>query len=213
MTSHLHWQSTTSTQSRLLSLPKEILLEIVSSVAIDSNALFPIALLELSQCCKYLYHLVHKDPWRQQTLWPRAFHHRFDTGAIYRRRLHQQMNWQYVLERRCRALNQCKTFAVNPSRIELLDAIDWEVIWDVITEHDQYNIPHLMDYQVHYAAGIAFQLGSYRDREIYPVVLPILSILVNYDFSITRFFTSENTAIVSNELSQFAYNFEADALI
>lgn len=33
------------------------------------------------------------------------------------------------------------------------------------------------------------------------------------DFSITRFFTSENTAIVSNELSQFAYNFEADALI
>ncbi|KAL7308818.1 hypothetical protein PS15m_010964 [Mucor circinelloides] len=216
MTSQLHWQSrptTISNQSRLLSLPKEILLEIISSVAIDSISLFPISLLELSQCCKYLYHLVHKDPWRQQTLWPRAFHHRFDTSAIYRRRLNQQMNWQFVLERRCRALNQCKKFALNSNRIELLDAIDWEVIWDIITEHDQYNIPHLMNYQVHFAAGIAFQLGTYRDREIYPVVLPILSILVNYDFSITRFFTSENTAIVSNELSQFAYNFEADALI
>lgn len=183
MTSQLHWQSrptTISNQSRLLSLPKEILLEIISSVAIDSISLFPISLLELSQCCKYLYHLVHKDPWRQQTLWPRAFHHRFDTSAIYRRRLNQQMNWQFVLERRCRALNQCKKFALNSNRIELLDAIDWEVIWDIITEHDQYNIPHLMNYQVHFAAGIAFQLGTYRDREIYPVVLPILSILVNY---------------------------------
>ncbi|CEP09632.1 hypothetical protein [Parasitella parasitica] len=218
MTSHLHWQSTTTTtinclQSRLLSLPKEILLDIVSSVAIDSNSLFPIALLELSQCCKYLHHLVHKDPWRQQTLWPRAFHHRFDTSAIYRRKLNHKMNWQCILEKRCRALNQCRKFAWNSDRIELLDSIDWEVIWDIITEHDQYNIPHLLNYRVQYAAGIAFQQGSYRDREIYPVVLPILSILVNYDFSITRFFTSENTAIVSNELSQFAYNFEADALI
>lgn len=33
------------------------------------------------------------------------------------------------------------------------------------------------------------------------------------DFTITRFFRKNNEAIVSNELSQFAYNFDADTLI
>jgi hypothetical protein len=119
----------------LLSLPKELLLEIITSVALDPYQLFPTSLLELSQCCKYLYHLVHKDPWRQQTLWPRAFHHRFDTAAIYRRRLHHNLNWQAVLARRCKALYQCRSFAATPSQVEKLNSIDWEVIWDMITEH------------------------------------------------------------------------------
>jgi hypothetical protein len=194
MTGQDHWQFS----CMLLSLPKELLLEIITSVAVDPHQLFPTSLLELSQCCKYLYHLVHKDPWRQRTLWPRAFHHRFDTGAIYRRRLHHNLNWQSVLERRCKALYQCRSFASTPSKVEKLELIDWEVIWDMITEHgnslkpnchfvnltkhilDQYNIPHLLNYQVGLAAGIAFQLGPYRDREVYPVVLPILSLLVNY---------------------------------
>lgn len=45
---------------------------------------------------------------------------------------------------------------------------------------DEYNIPHLINYQVQFAAGIAFQLGPHDDREVYPIVLPILSLLVNY---------------------------------
>ncbi|KAI7891724.1 uncharacterized protein EV154DRAFT_562991 [Mucor mucedo] len=214
MTGHTNWLGHST---RLLSLPKELLLEIITSVALESTnplQIFPTSLIELSQCCKYLYHLVHKDRWRLQTLWPVAFHHTFDTAAIYRRRLNTDLNWQAVLERRCKALYQCRSFAANPNEIERLNTIDWEVIWDMITEHDQYNIPHLLNYQVQFAAGVAFQLGPYRDREVYPVVLPILSLLVNYDFSITRFFyQKDNSSIVSNELSQFAYNFEADALI
>jgi hypothetical protein len=122
----------------LLSLPKELLLEIISSVAVESE-LFPISLIELSTCCKYLYHLVHKDPWRQQTLWPRAFHHRFDTKAIYRRRLNYNLNWQNLYKRRCEALYQCRTFAYNTSKLHLLHTIDWEVIWDMITEHGMYT--------------------------------------------------------------------------
>ncbi|KAI9345100.1 hypothetical protein BD770DRAFT_414099 [Pilaira anomala] len=214
MTGHRIWLDHSS---RLLSLPKELLLEIITSVALDSTnpfQLFPTSLIELSQCCKYLYYLIHKHPWRLQTLWPVAFHHRFDTAAIYRRRLNHNLNWQAVLERRCKALYQCRSFASNPTQIDQLKSIDWEVIWDMITEHDEHNIPHLLNYQVQYAAGIAFQLGPYQDREVYPVVLPILSLLVNYDFSITRFFyQKDNSSIVSTELSQFAYNFEADALI
>ncbi|KAI8968588.1 hypothetical protein BDF20DRAFT_827626 [Mycotypha africana] len=215
MTAQHIWHSNI-TSSQLLALPKELLLEIVSYVALQSSHsfdLFPTSLLELSQCCKYLHYLVHKDPWRQQALWPRAFHSRFDTGAIYRRRLHYKMNWQATLKRRCRALSQCRSFVSNrTTQIAALKAIDWEAIWDILTEHDQCNIPHLFCYQVHFAAGIAFQLGPYCDREIYPVVLPILSLLVNYDFTLARFLTSTD-AIVSQELSQFAYNFDADALI
>lgn len=45
---------------------------------------------------------------------------------------------------------------------------------------DELNIPQLLNHQVHLLAGAAFQLGSLRDREAYPVVLPILSLLVNY---------------------------------
>lgn len=56
---------------------------------------------------------------------------------------------------------------------------------------DQYNIPHLLNYQVQFAAGIAFQLGPYRDREVYPVVLPILSLLVNYGTSFFFFYTKK----------------------
>lgn len=48
----------------------------------------------------------------------------------------------------------------------------------------------MLDYQVQFAAGIAFQLGPYRDREVYPVVLPILSALVNY--GIYSIFSSTN---------------------
>lgn len=203
--------------ARFLSLPKELLLEIITSVALESTnpfQLFPTSLIELSRCNKYLNHLIHKDSWRLQTLWPVAFHHRFDTGAIYRRRLNNNLNWQAVLQRRCKALYQCRAFALKPNETDRLNSIDWEVIWDMITEHDEYNIPHLINYQVQFAAGIAFQLGPHDDREVYPIVLPILSLLVNYDFSITQFFRpNDDTTIVNRELSQFAYNFEADSLI
>jgi hypothetical protein len=131
------------TKCSLLSLPKELLLEIISSVAIETTnpfQIFPISLIELSKCCKYLYFLIHKDSWRLQFLWPRAFHYRFDTTAIYRRRLHYNLNWQLLYERRCKALYQCRTFASNTNQLHLLDTIDWEVIWDMITEHGKLYI-------------------------------------------------------------------------
>lgn len=124
--------------ARFLSLPKELLLEIITSVALESTnpfQLFPTSLIELSRCNRYLYHLIHKDSWRYQTLWPVAFHHRFDTGAIYRRRLSNNLNWQAVLQRRCKALYQCRAFALKPNETDRLNSIDWEVIWDMITEH------------------------------------------------------------------------------
>lgn len=139
MTGHTNWLDHST---RLLSLPKELLLEIITSVALESTnpfQIFPTSLIELSQCCKYLYHLVHEDHWRLQTLWPVAFHHRFDTAAIYRRRLNTNLNWQAVLERRCKALYQCRSFASKPNEIERLNTIDWEVIWDMITEHGKIN--------------------------------------------------------------------------
>lgn len=136
MSGHKNWLDHNST--RLLSLPKELLLEIITSVALESAnpyQLFPTSLIELSQCNKYLYYLIHKDSWRLQTLWRVAFHYRFDTSAIYRRRLNNNLNWQVVLQRRCKALYQCRSFAQNLNDIEKLKKIDWEVIWDMITEH------------------------------------------------------------------------------
>lgn len=213
MTGQHYWLDRSS--CKLLSLPKELLLEIITYVALESTQIIPTSLLDLSLCCKYLYHLVHKDPWRLQTLWPQAFHSRFDTSAIYRRRLHLYINWQSILKRRCKALYKCQTFAQNTNNIKLLETIDWEVIWDMLTEHDQNNVPHLLNFQVPLAAGALFQLDCFRDREAYPVVLPILSLLVNYDFTITRFFAIENSAssLVTPEISQFAYNSEEDSLI
>ncbi|KAG1450975.1 hypothetical protein G6F55_009420 [Rhizopus delemar] len=98
--------------------------------------------------------------------------------------------------------------------MKLLNLIDWEVIWDMLTEHDQNNVYHLLNHKVQIAAGALFQLGPFHDRNMYPTVLPILSLLVNYDFTITRFFAVENScSFVSQEISQFAYNSEADILI
>ncbi|KAI7877680.1 hypothetical protein K492DRAFT_231529 [Lichtheimia hyalospora FSU 10163] len=205
-------------QTPLLALPKELLLKIISNVALYDA--YPSSLIQLSITCRHLYYLIHKDPWRQATLWPRAFSARFDTSAIYRRQLYRQLDWQAALERRCRALETCRQVAAKAATqqpqdlVDQLSNIDWEIIWDMITEHDELNIPQLLNHQVHLLAGAAFQLGSLRDREAYPVVLPILSLLVNYDFTISRFFTSDiSPHIVSHELSQFAYDFEADALI
>ncbi|KAI9496620.1 hypothetical protein BDB00DRAFT_808063 [Zychaea mexicana] len=218
---------------RLLDLPKELLLEIVSNVAVSPNEIYPISLLELSKTCRYLHHLIHKDPWRQAILWPRAFAARFDTQAIYRRQLQHDLDWQRAFEQRYKTLATCRRVAdrlliaqqQHQHRLQtaavardltgrLLGNIDWKTIWCMVTEHDELNVPLLLNHQVHLLAGAAFQLGAYRDREVYPVVLPILSLLVNYDFTVTRFFTSEvSPHIVSQELSQFAYDFEADALI
>lgn len=128
---------------KLLSLPKEILLEIITYVTFEKT-LYPTSLLELSSCCKYLHHLVHKDPWRLQTIWPQVFHSRFDTKAIYRRRLHTCINWQSTFERRCKALYNCRSFALNKNDISLLDTIDWEVIWDMLTEHGNRDHPILI---------------------------------------------------------------------
>ncbi|ORE06681.1 hypothetical protein BCV72DRAFT_335718 [Rhizopus microsporus var. microsporus] len=212
---HGDWLGHHLKKSFILSLPKELLLEIITNVALlESMDSYPTSLIELSLCCKYLYYLVHKDPWRLQTLWSRAFHYRFDTKAIYRRRLVHHIDWQRQLERRFRALYLCRSFALNPTHTRLLEMMDWEIIWNMLIEHDHHNIPLLLKYQVQFAAGVAFQLGRFNDREIYPVVLPILSLLVNYDFTITRFFTFQtSSSVVTPEISQFAYNSDADSLI
>ncbi|KAI8333871.1 hypothetical protein BC941DRAFT_454675 [Chlamydoabsidia padenii] len=205
--------------SLLLSLPKELVFQIITNVANTpgDDHLYPLSLIELSKCNQALYHLIHHDPWRFNTLWPRAFHERFDTRAIYRRQL-DGWDWQKVMKLRCKALYACKAFAAQPTNVSLLNAIRWEIIWDMITEHDERNMSHLLNYKVQVAAVAAYQLDQYRDRQLFPVVLPILSLLVNYDFSITSYFRAPNNPtspqVVSAELSRFAYNFEAaDTLI
>ncbi|CAO3600451.1 unnamed protein product [Absidia cylindrospora] len=205
--------------SILLALPKELVFQIITHVAISTcnDNLYPQSVIELSKCNYELNHLIHHDPWRLNTLWPSAFHDRFDTRAIYRRRLHG-WDWQKVMKLRCKALYACKAFADHPTCMHLLDRIRWEIIWDMITEHDERNMSHILDYKVHVAAVSAYQLDQYRDRQLFPVVLPILSLLVNYDFSITSHFRAlvvpDSVQIVSTELSRFAYNFEAaDSLI
>lgn len=45
---------------------------------------------------------------------------------------------------------------------------------------DERNIAHLLNYKVQTAAVAAYELDQYRDRQLFPVVLPILSLLVNY---------------------------------
>jgi hypothetical protein len=123
-------------QSLLLSLPKELVLQIIVDVAIvfNDDNLYPQSLIELSMCCHSLRYLIYHDPWRFHTLWPCAFQERFDTGAIYRRQL-DGWDWQKVMKLRCKALYACKAFAAQPNNIDLLDNICWEIIWDMITEH------------------------------------------------------------------------------
>ncbi|ORX60679.1 hypothetical protein DM01DRAFT_1300564 [Hesseltinella vesiculosa] len=214
------------TTCRLLMLPKELIQHIVTQVAKDTSPtnLYPHSLIELSKCNRYLFSLIHRDPWRLYTLWPQAFRQRFDTLAIYRRQLHR-WNWQKVIKLRCKALHTCLSFASQPTNEALLGKIQWEIVWDMITEHDERNMAHLLNHQVQVAAVAAFQLDQHRDRRLYPVVLPILSLLVNYDFSITSHFRTPlltqassidtiHGRIVSDELSSFAYNFDAaDSLI
>lgn len=133
---HGDWLGHHQKKSFILSLPKELLLEIITNVALlESMDSYPTSLIELSLCCKYLYYLVHKDPWRLQTLWSRAFHYRFDTKAIYRRRLVHHIDWQRQLERRFRALYLCRSFALNPTHTRLLEMMDWEIIWNMLIEH------------------------------------------------------------------------------
>lgn len=123
-------------QTPFLSLPKELLLKIISNVALYDA--YPSSLIQLSITCRHLYYLIHKDPWRQATLWPKAFSARFDTSAIYRRLLYRQLDWQSALERRCRALKTCHQVAAAAATQqprEQLSKIDWEIIWDMITEH------------------------------------------------------------------------------
>ncbi|KAI8069634.1 hypothetical protein BC940DRAFT_254660 [Gongronella butleri] len=206
---------------RLLALPRELLLHIITFVALDFTPLdlYPHTVIEMSRCNRYLHDVTNNEPWRLNTLWPRAFRQRFDTSAIFRRQLHQ-WNWQKVMKLRCKALYACRAFAAEPTNQVLLDKIQWEIIWDMITEHDELNMAHLLHHNVHVAAIAAFHLDQHRDRRLYPVVLPILSLLVNYDFSITSHFRTLLSAgpghsrIVTEELSRFAYNFEAaDSLI
>lgn len=152
--------TTSKTSVHFLSLPKEILFEIISyaTTTDDSTVLYPPSLIQLSLTCRYLHHLIHKDPWRLKTLWPRAFRSRFDTAAIVRRHLHRYIHWQYALEERCRVLYNCRNIAAhivamqasNAQQQELqhlqqqqqnlaqaLDSIDWQLIWTIITEHGE----------------------------------------------------------------------------
>lgn len=222
-------QPSPTPSAHFLSLPKEILFDIISYTATtdddSSNALYPPSLTQLSLTCRYLHYFIHKDPWRLKTLWPRTFRSRFDTDAIVRRRLHRRIHWQCAFEERCRVLFSCRNIAAliitekthdiqqqtqqqQQDLARLLDNVDWQIIWTIITEHgkqtstkklassvrhepnqtftfslsllDALNIYRLFDFKVPLVAGAAFQLGYIRDREVYPVVLPILSLLVNY---------------------------------
>ncbi|ORY93640.1 hypothetical protein BCR43DRAFT_383397 [Syncephalastrum racemosum] len=192
----------------LASLPKELLLEIIYRVALDPSELYPTSLIELSRTCRHLYHLIHHSAWAS-ALWPRVFRARFDTDALYRRQLHRGYNYKDALRRRCAALAACHR--LSQGDFHNLNIIDWEAIWSMISEHDERNVGHLVNHQVGPAAGAAFQLGRLCDRS-YPVILPILSCLVNYDFSLSRFFTSPNS-LVSQPLGQLAHDFEADTLL
>ncbi|KAH8552054.1 hypothetical protein BGW37DRAFT_424480 [Umbelopsis sp. PMI_123] len=201
--------------SPLLSLPYEVLLDIIVSVATSSSTLFPTDLMNLAASCQHLNYIIHHD--QRNSIWQSAFSALFDTAAIYRRRLHSGYNWRATLKRRCQALRHCASgvqACTTTGKVAWLDTVDWECLWDMITEHDEKNIAHILDHQVHMAAIAAFRLGRFHDRATYPICLPFLSVLVNYDFTITRFLTSEQpTQLVSPELSQFAYNFDADSLI
>ncbi|KAI9282957.1 hypothetical protein BC943DRAFT_327996 [Umbelopsis sp. AD052] len=201
--------------SPLLSLPYEVLLEIILSVATSSSTIFPTDLLNLAASCQQLNYIIHHD--KRNSIWQHAFSALFDTAAIYRRRLHIDYNCKAMLKRRCRALRHCASgvqACTTTGRVAWLDTVDWECLWDMITEHDEKNMAHILEHQVHMAAIAAFRLGRFQDRATYPICLPILSVLVNYDFTLTRFLTSEQpTQLVSPELSQFAYNFDADSNI
>lgn len=124
----------------LARLPKEILLEIIYEVALDPSELYPTSLIELSHTCQHLYQLIHHDAWAA-TLWSRVFRVRFDSGALYRRRLHCDYNYKDALRRRCAALATCRR--LSQGRSQNVDAIDWEVIWAMISEHGMCIYPLL----------------------------------------------------------------------
>ncbi|KAG2182097.1 hypothetical protein INT43_007024 [Umbelopsis isabellina] len=201
------------TSSPLLSLPYEVLLDILQTVATATSSLCPEDLLNLSGTCRHLYSIIQT----QSSIWKLAFSTKYDTGAIYRRQLHTDYNWQANVKRRYRALSHCAygvQACTSTGKVAWLNHVDWQCLWDMISEHDDMNITHILNHEVHKAAIASFRLGRFHDRDTYPVCLPILSVLVNYDFTLTRFLTSEQPSqLVSPELSQFAYDFEADALI
>ncbi|KAI8367601.1 uncharacterized protein BYT42DRAFT_586855 [Radiomyces spectabilis] len=209
--------SSMPSSSLLLSLPKEILIEIISKVAsilTDNGGIAPVSLIELSKTCRYLHSLIHTDNASSPTIWQRAFRVRFDTAAIRRRRIHRHFQWQLALQQRCTTLNVCRMLSLDPSPTITENVISWSIVWDMITEHDELNVDQLLKYRVEQAAGLTFQWARYRGQHLCSVVLPILSVLVNYDFSVTRFFRSEHPdQLVSPQLSYLAYNFETDALI
>jgi hypothetical protein len=55
-----------------------------------------------------------------------------------------------------------------------------ELVIIITLRIDQNNVYHLLNHKVQIAAGALFQLGPFHDRNMYPTVLPILSLLVNY---------------------------------
>ncbi|KAI9021763.1 hypothetical protein CLU79DRAFT_753105 [Phycomyces nitens] len=198
------------TGSRLLRLPKELILEITSYVAVDSQTEYPTSLIELSKTSKELFHLIHHDPWRLLTLWRRAFHVRFDTAALYRRRLDRHIDWKALMDRRFKALHACRLYAAT--RQTSLLGLDWQVVWEMLTEHDDRNVWLLQHYNVPVAAMDAF---VHSDGSNHATILPILSLLVNYDFKLTDALRSHNNSesqIVCSLLSKIAYHPETDII-
>lgn len=123
---------TIHTSSPLLSLPYEVLLDVIANLAKESP-LYPSALLNLAATCHHFFHIIQSN-----SIWQHAFSALFDTAAIYRRRLHYDYNWKAMLKRRCRALRHCATgvqACTTTGKVAWLDTVDWQCLWDMITEH------------------------------------------------------------------------------
>ncbi|OZJ05475.1 hypothetical protein BZG36_01609 [Bifiguratus adelaidae] len=139
------------------------------------------------------------------------------------------MNWQKVFKERMVAIQRLRRWYPSHG----FDGIRFDICWDMITEHDELNIPVLTKHGFGRVLIVAFQSGYLCDRATYPVVLPMLSALVNHDFSLAKYLvpgakmpwndlaehgemgepSSVTTQIVTPELSQFAYNFTSDSLV
>ncbi|KAL0078841.1 hypothetical protein J3Q64DRAFT_1847755 [Phycomyces blakesleeanus] len=209
---HMIWlEQASPTESRLLRLPKELILKIMSYVAVDSQTDYPSSLIELSKTSREIYYLIHHDPWRLLTLWRCAFHVRFDTAALYRRRLDRYIDWKAVMNRRFKALYGCRAYA-QTRQTSNLQYLDWEVIWEMLTEHDDRNVWLLHYYDVPVAAADAF---THSDGSNHAIILPILSLLVNYDFKLTdalRSSQNSQSQIVCPSLTRMAYHPETDVM-
>jgi hypothetical protein len=129
-----HTQPPIHTSSPLLSLPYEVLLDIIQTVATATPSLCPHDLLNLSATCSHLHSIIQT----QSSIWKFAFSTKYDTGAIHRRRLHTYYHWQANMKRRYRALRHCALgvqACTATGKVAWLNHVDWQSLWDMISEH------------------------------------------------------------------------------